>query len=197
MGQYYMPLLMGKDKQAFRFYSHDYSNGLKLMEHSWVGNCFVNAVLSKLDDTPMRVAWMGDYADSDERTEFSNGFIKSHNSFMYYYRKAWGDKSRVPAIRDAEQYPLNQDTTDCYLVNLTQNCYIDMQQYIQENNYDGWIINPLPLLTCIGNGGGGGDYFSDVGQDDVGTWAFDEIYVTGNKPVDMTEKHYNFKEDWQ
>ena len=71
-----------------------------------------------------------------------------------------------------------------------------MPQYIQENNYDGWIIHPLPLLTCIGNGGSGGDYFSDIGQDDVGTWAFDEIYVTRNKPTDMTENHYNFKEDF-
>ena len=45
MGQYYMPLLIGKDKKILRFYSHHYNNGLKLMEHSWVGNNFVNAVL--------------------------------------------------------------------------------------------------------------------------------------------------------
>ena len=38
MGQYYMPLLIGSDKKILRFYSHHYDNGLKLMEHSWVGN---------------------------------------------------------------------------------------------------------------------------------------------------------------
>ena len=41
------------------FYSHDYNNGLKLMEHSWLGNTFVNAVCSELVDTPNRLVWCG------------------------------------------------------------------------------------------------------------------------------------------
>ena len=41
MGQYYKPINLD-DKQWL--YSHDFGDGLKLMEHSWIGNDFVGAV---------------------------------------------------------------------------------------------------------------------------------------------------------
>ena len=50
MGQYYKPTIL-KDRKVKNksdivvwFYSHNYDNGLKLMEHSYKGNNFVNAV---------------------------------------------------------------------------------------------------------------------------------------------------------
>ncbi len=44
MGQYYKPINID-NKQWL--YSHEYNhNGLKLMEHSWIGNDFVGAVMS-------------------------------------------------------------------------------------------------------------------------------------------------------
>ena len=51
MGQYYHALIL-KDKvydtnneQVLAWlYSHNYSNGLKLMEHSWIGNNFVETL---------------------------------------------------------------------------------------------------------------------------------------------------------
>jgi len=45
MGQYYKPISI--DKMTF-LYSHDYGNGLKLMEHSYIGNNLVNTVESLL-----------------------------------------------------------------------------------------------------------------------------------------------------
>lgn len=82
MGQYYMPLLIGSDKKILRFYSHNYNNGLKLMEHSWVGNNFVNAVLGYIKDNPMRVAWVGDYSDSVENLSLAH---REHCFFLLYF----------------------------------------------------------------------------------------------------------------
>ena len=64
MGQYYYPIIMGKRYGVKGWlYSWDYENGLKLTEHSYMGNYFVNAVLTKINHQPMRIAWIGDYAD--------------------------------------------------------------------------------------------------------------------------------------
>ena len=43
MGQYYKPV--NTEDLSF-LYSHAYDSGLKLMEHSWIGNDFVGAVMS-------------------------------------------------------------------------------------------------------------------------------------------------------
>ena len=40
MGQYYMPTLIAEDGTVSTLYSHQYDNGLKLMEHSYIGNRF-------------------------------------------------------------------------------------------------------------------------------------------------------------
>ena len=56
MGQYYKPVLLEdySDTPFLSFYSHDYGNGSKLMEHSWVGNDFVAVVESRLANSPKR-----------------------------------------------------------------------------------------------------------------------------------------------
>jgi len=41
MGQYYKPISIEKKQYVC---SHAYGNGLKLMEHSWIGNDFVGVV---------------------------------------------------------------------------------------------------------------------------------------------------------
>lgn len=202
MGQYYMPLLIGKDKKILRFYSHYYNNGLKLMEHSWVGNNFVNAVLSHIEDNPMRVAWVGDYSDSVDIATLGNGFISGRRSFLHYYRKAWSDKSKAPLVDGSELFPLRTNHAAFFLVNITKNCYIDLQHYVEQNSVfygndtEPWCVNPLPLLTCIGNGQGGGDYYETLGSENIGTWAFDEIYITEEQPAGMPEATFAFQERW-
>ena len=44
MGQYYKPICLDNELQEQWVYSHDYDNGLKLMEHSYIGNSFVGIV---------------------------------------------------------------------------------------------------------------------------------------------------------
>lgn len=73
MGQYYRPLLFKADAKNCNndtllasFNSWDYNNGLKLMEHSWVRNSLVCAVLCKIKEYgKVRVVWAGDYADDE------------------------------------------------------------------------------------------------------------------------------------
>ncbi len=60
MGQYYMPTLIAEDGSIRTLYSHAYDNGLKLMEHSYIGNDFVNAASTLIWQNPCRVAWIGD-----------------------------------------------------------------------------------------------------------------------------------------
>ena len=52
-----------------------------------------------------------------------------------------------------------------------------------------WTIHPLPILTCIGNGRGGGDYYG-TNMDMVGAWAMDRITFTEEWPVAYREVEY-------
>ena len=66
MGQYYRPISLEKKESVC---SHDYDNGLKLMEHSWIGNDFVNVIEHLIaEDGPWfgtRIVWAGDYAEPE------------------------------------------------------------------------------------------------------------------------------------
>ena len=55
------------------------------------------------------------------------------------------------------------------------------------------MINPLPLLTALGNGRGGGDY-SGTDEDKVGIWARDVLSVEFNIPKGFKEFKVNFRE---
>ncbi len=77
MGQYYNPVILdehGKVEHWFNCY--DFSNGAKLMEHSYIGNDFVAAVESLLaQEAPRRVVWAGDYADAEPDSETGGPLI--------------------------------------------------------------------------------------------------------------------------
>lgn len=205
MGQYYQPLLIDNDGNRLTAYSHDFNNGLKLMEHSWIGNNFVNAILKKLDSNPMRVAWIGDYSStlcSKVYINMGGGFISGREDFADYYGSVWIGRHQPQALlmkNENSEYLLDIEHADCFLVNVTKGCYINMQEYVKENeNFDNsgfspWCINPLPLLTCVGNGQGGGDYRSTIGMDDVGSWAFDKIYITALRPASLKKTMYHFR----
>ena len=56
-----------------------------------------------------------------------------------------------------------------------------------------WIISPLPLLTALGNGRGGGDY-KGTEMDKIGIWARDILSVEFEVPDGFNELKVNFKE---
>lgn len=211
MGQYYTPILMGKRYGVQgTLYSHEYDNGLKLMEHSYMGNNFVNAVLRKIDHQPMRIAWMGDYADSpypeDDnkiREPYQRKLLKAE--FMRIFKQS-GKKRIHPEPLEGFDSPDRFD--GWYLINHSANEYVDLGKFQKENGWveswtdrDGkkvsyWMaIHPLPLLTACGNDRGGGDYHEKYPDFDlVGIWAFDLIEFASYKPVGFTERVVKFTE---
>ena len=164
MGQYYKPIILGENKKTVVkwMYSHKYSNGLKLMEHSYVGNNFVGAFESLIKDNPKRVVWAGDYAD-DCRGRKTNLYSRCKDSL--------------------EVTPTANDKDVRFIINHTKKTFVDKHKGSKGN--DGWQIHPLPLLTCEGNGRGGGDYRGESSL--IGSWARDVISVSDTKPKDFEE----------
>ncbi len=185
MGQYYMGFAtMGSKKKSYIFYSHDYNNGLKLIEHSWIGNNFVNAFCSKILNNPMYVAWIGDYAEDSPNHE---GLVKTQEQFIQYAKKVWR-KNNKPC-KDAPQIPFR----GYYLINHTKHLYINMAKYFVENQFDrGRCYHPLPLLTACGNGLGAGDYYG-INENLIGSWAFDKISLEMEEPNNFSEFTPNFR----
>jgi hypothetical protein len=65
---------------------------------------------------------------------------------------------------------------------------------VVEENGTEWpfIINPLPLLTCEGNGRGGGDFHKEDPL--VGKWARHRVVTTNTKPEGYKEIKFNLYE---
>ena len=196
MGQYYRPMVIcGNKVKVFR--SFDYDNGQKLLEHSYLGNELMNAVFAEIHNNPAKVAWMGDYADNMLGDPYEKKM--DPDRFMKMYKRAWNAR-KFTVIE-----PLKYEHGG-YLVNHTQKIFIDLGKFEDKTGwYEEWkdlrgkmhkdrfAINPLSLLTACGNGRGGGDYHEEhPGYKDVGTWAFDKIEFSEEKPKDYTEKEYFF-----
>lgn len=168
MGQYYIPQIYKatEEPECFRdnllatFVSHDFGNGSKLMEHSYVGNGFVKAVLDYIRNVgEVRLVWAGDYADSEPGS--------TDNLYCLY-----GDVLNVKGPKKTKRNPR-------YILNWSKNEFVSV--FKSPKDEYGWRIHPLPLLTCEGNGRGGGDYCSENGEDFIGRWARDIISVTSKK----------------
>lgn len=194
MGQYYKAVLLDRDGKMTVASPTKFDNGFKLMEHSWIGNNFVNAVLECLDGTPRFLAWIGDYAMDVINEEDQIGTAPRELA-KKCYDYAWERETDDGVLAsDAEKFDLSLENRDCFIVNNTTKEYVDMEKYIEKNkDKDGWCINPLPLLTAVGNGLGGGDY-RGINDGAVGIWAFDEIYVTRICPSNYDECVFSFKE---
>jgi hypothetical protein len=189
MGQYYKPLVLAdkqnnEDNEKVRMwmYSHDYNNGLKLMEHSWVDNDFVRTFESTLckgqPNYKKRVVWAGDYADGEAGiTEEYEGKIETINLHGLC-------KDENQAKPDVNKKYFR------YVVNHTKKTFVDKSKTPKDKH--GYIIHPLPLLTCEGNGRGGGDFHED--SELVGAWARDMISVTNTRPKKYTEIVFDLHE---
>lgn len=154
----------------------DFSNGMKLMEHSWIGNDFVGKVMELLTEGgawhKKRIVWCGDYYN--EKGE------------MDYYDKVSDENKLAPknSLNEKEQ-------EDSILVNHSKKQYVIMSKAPIDT--DGWKANPLPLLTALGNGRSGGDYHGE-NEDKVGIWAEDVLSVETEIPKDFVELEIRFIE---
>lgn len=181
MGQYYYPVNLDEEEYLC---SHDYFNGLKLMEHSYIGNDFVETVEQLLTSgnpwQKTRIVWAGDYMD--------NGLFVDHYS-KNLCKYAHDNFNKISP--KFENLSIGR-----YLVNHTK------KEFVDKNKLSIGEIHPLPLLTCSGNGRGGGDYCRSNSY--VGSWAGDEISIekedlklfifkkNGYKEI---EPNFNFEEE--
>lgn len=213
MGQYYMPTLIAKDGTISTLYPLEYYNGLKLMEHSYIGNNFVNAVCTQIWKNPMKVAWIGDYSNIPWEGTYTKHI--SRDDFEKICHEVWGNEQGPLCIHPKPHRYLTMKKRRGYLINHTTKEYVDLESYIEKNKWhekseyrrrrDGRVVNepyeydkcihPLPLLTACGNGRGGGDYYDRFSNyENVGSWAFCEIELTGIKPKGYDLAEYYFSE---
>lgn len=158
--------LLKRDRKG-NITDYDNYNGLKLMEHSWWANNFCRSLAATLVDNPQKVCWVGDYAEPDEGKAlgFDTDAVWNH------------DLTKTIAINKR----FSMDSVK-YLVNNDKKVYVDLADYKKKSDTDGWVVFPVALLTALGNGRGGGDFHGGTGEDQVGAWAFDEIYLTNDLP---------------
>ncbi|WP_418420173.1 hypothetical protein [Alistipes indistinctus] len=181
MGQYYHAVVLPPQSKkltiAGAFIPGDYKMWCKLMEHSWAENDFVRTVERHFSPGERfykhRLVWAGDYADHEP----------GHDTDLYDLCENKSIKSKIDPVGDEFKY----------LVNHTRKVYVDKTAMPKDS--DGWQVHPLPLLTCEGNGRGGGDYFHDDPEVmlHVGSWARDIISVETEFPADYTELQVKFE----
>lgn len=175
MGQYYKPANL--DKKEY-LYTHDFKTthkredgssftcgeGLKLMEHSYIGNKVTQAVERLIIPSGRwyknRLVWAGDYADHEK------GYKKTKE----------GDDVNIYAILEDEGTKITPSSRKVskkyrYLTNHSKKLVVDLTDI--KADQDGYKIHPLPLLVVEGNGRGGGDFRQKDGR--VGIWARDII----------------------
>ena len=227
MGQYYRPVLTKNGKTTL--FGNQSKNeltgvfddwhGLKIMEHSWIGNELVDGIAQKLYNRKGRVAWVGDYTSDimnevvstdgtkapmspDElyyatlfqRDEDGN-FVKNSNGYRVELNKLPKDVKKSKCVKYNGTFKMVHK----FLINLTKKEYIDMDAYISRSmTKDGWCIHPLPLMTSTGGDQGGGDYHEGyICQSYVGEWAYDEITIKDKAPKskDFTLLNVTFSEE--
>ena len=157
MGQYYIAIILAENDGKKEFiraaiHPHDYANGAKLTEHSYVGNNFVSVVEYLLSNLSMfyksRIVWAGDYADPEPNSEN-----------LYSFADGKEFRPSLPSTYNETMKGYS------FIVNHTK------KQYVTKNHS---VYHPLPLLTAEGNSRGGGDY-RGPGEDMIGIWARDVI----------------------
>lgn len=214
MGQYYRGAILAKTnfkkgeivvRQAYDCYIHN--NGAKIMEHSYVGNHYVQAyeqaLANKFYGYPF--VWVGDYADDkfgvDVYTE-ANNFIDNkayRKAIKKGYRVVYGEMStdiydgnHKIDISEFVDKVITKDNvvTYKYIINLDKKLAVEIPTAVK----DELVIHPLPLLCASGNGQSGSDYYG-INEDLVGTWAYDRIGIDNELPRGVTLIKADFKEE--
>ena len=212
MGQYYKAVFLTENnKPLASVVSYDFGNGAKLMEHSWLKNPFVRFVERQLMVTPQKVVWAGDYADeedpstlsnaeikllADEESTYSNSeVLKEKGVNLYSLSETIGKLTHDENNKNKYEHDYKEvaPLSAKYLINHDKKQFVDKTK--APKDAEGWQIHALPLLTCEGNGRGGGDYRGE--SDLIGLWARNRISVATRKsdiPKGFEELIFDIKE---
>lgn len=212
MGQYYKAIFINENQKPIASVSsYDFGSGAKLMEHSWSKNPFVRFVERQLMVTPQRVVWGGDYADNeepstltpmeikslvDEDSDYWNSeVIKEKGVNLYSLSETIGKLTSNEEVKNKYEHEFKEiaPLTAKYLINHDKKQFVDKSK--TPKDAEGWQVHPLPLLTCEGNGRGGGDFRGE--SDLIGLWARNRISVATKKseiPKEFKELVFDIKE---
>ena len=162
MGSYYMATIVNNKNEGKMYDTHALGNGLKLMEHSYIGNNYVNYVLSLLEGKENRLVWLCDYHNPDENTKLT-------------WEKCVEETEYDKSVRiEDDKY---------YVINHTLNVYIDIKKLDQLEEDNGWTIHPIPILcNSDTQSQGGGDFHKEDSR--RASWCEHYIEVTLDKPSD-------------
>lgn len=179
MGQYYLAIFLAESEETILrawLSPHNYGNGAKLTEHSYLKNNFLETVMYLLSPDGMfyksRLVWAGDYADKEPS-----------GKTLYTIANDQEGKCITPKQRVDDSY--------VFLVNHTKKQFVDLRKV--EADSAGYRLHPLALLTAEGNGRGGGDYRGQH-EDRVGLWARDILSAETSVPEGYEEFVPDFME---
>lgn len=167
------------------------------MRVAWIGeNAYEDLPLKLFLNDPFNLFPLG------------GGFINNAQEFFKYYSALWQEgapikrsfikiKGDVYSLRsDGDVYLHRGDTLaytyphgkDFYIVNITKKCYLDMAEYYAQGKAanDLTLREPLPMLTALWNDPKlRSNYKGNKCSEDVGSWAFDEIFVSDEDPTSV------------
>jgi hypothetical protein len=191
MGQYYRPVNL--DKQEF-VWCREYGSGAKLMEHSWLQNPMVNAVVLALSPVGSwyrdHLVWAGDYMDEGLFTDSITD--KRESDLNLYQCCATAADQITPPVKHVRLI-LRDGPEPVFIVNHDTREFVRLSSLPEEDPADpGWQIHPLPLLTCSGNGRGGGDFSTENSY--TGSWSGHSISAEYDIPENYTEIRPDFTE---
>lgn len=208
MGQYWKPVIENSDGVRYSIDSNDFGIGLKILEHSYIGNELPSIIMYMIYNNPMRVTWVGDYTENRKVGKEVEGPIGddlwNDESVIYFTnRNSLSDYEKD--TRKTEEIPDEElkHILSCFdmfsiqkysLVNHTLKEYVDMAEYIKKPkasnsmllNYHDTIIHPLPLLVAAPSMDEGlGDYHENRATcfDKVCSWSWDMISVMNTEDV--------------
>jgi hypothetical protein len=186
MGQYYKPVNL--DKREF-LYSWDYDNGLKLMEHSWLTNPFVEIVMNLIGPggawEKNRLVWAGDYDDEGKYPEFTDTPGNLYSMCCVDGGSVFNLISPSPIDHPEYRYIINHD----------KNVYVDLKDLLFSYEGLNWTVHPLPILLCSSNGRGNGDYHGKNGKKLVGSWEGNRVSSSFERPSKMKKLKITFKDN--
>ena len=194
MGQYYKTVIVRENKSDDKdILSVDNDCefrcswvGLKLMEHSYLHNIWIETIAFFIYKQRVRMAHVGDYAYEYPQYELAyNNHVKRENVDTSQCFNDNGDR-------------IYFDYKDKYLVNWDKAIYINFNEYMKLSKAS-WaedvVVCPFTLLTALGNGRGGGDYWeNNPNFNQIGTWAWDLISIEDSVPENCTEFPIYFTE---
>ena len=190
MGQYYE--IINVDKKQY-FYPHDWDNGMKLMEFSYIGNNMVHKLIRLLQNEwhGDHVYVVGDYASDAAKADpapvwldaYRNGMCQLHIDLTndptdlqsyadnHFTKIMPSEKDKqVPESLDEMGYRFIYNHGTQEYIDLAA-CPIEWPWYDKDTGEAGVTkVCPLTLLLAMGNGEGGGDYYGKNGKDLVGSW---------------------------